>query len=443
MASQPVPTVHRHSGGALHTRSRRPRWLGALLIGALLTGSMGSWPALASEALPGVDLASVHAWLREHNPQLQALQLEAEAADARVLPAGALPDPMVAVTLKEIDPDRPSLLPGNVGSTLYEVRQRIPLWGKRELSRELARNQAQGLRHEREAMAREILAEAEDAYVRYWHADEAVAIIDRQIALLEQIEEVAGVRYAVGMAAQQDSIRAQVERTNMQRQRIERLAGRREASVALNVALGRRADAALAAPAAQPILVVRDGDLGEALASLQLDGHPALQASIANVEAARSNVELQRRDRYPDITLGFGAMQRGDGIDGYEVMLEVEIPFQQRARRERERASRLLESAALARTDVARLELEGRLGTAWARWNSAREQRQLIQQTLLPQSDANFQSALASYQVGDVDFGTLLEALREWQGADLARVDSTRDELLGAAAVRAIQGDTP
>ena len=69
-------------------------------------------------------------------------------------------------------------------------------------------------------------------------------------------------------------------------------------------------------------------------------------------------------------------------------------------------------------------------------------QRRLIEQTLLPQADANFQSALTSYQVGQVDFGTLLEALRGWQGADLARVDASRDELLGAAAVRAINGDS-
>ena len=101
----------------------------------------------------------------------------------------------------------------------------------------------------------------------------------------------------------------------------------------------------------------------------------------------------------------------------------------------------MLEDGAIARATAARSELEGELGSAWARWTSAREQRELIEKTLLPQSDANFKSALASYQVGEVDFGTLLEALREWQGADLARVDATRDELLGAAAVRAIDGD--
>ena len=87
--------------------------------------------------------------------------------------------------------------------------------------------------------------------------------------------------------------------------------------------------------------------------------------------------------------------------------------------------------------------MDGRGATARAQWTSARERRQLTERTLLPQADAVYQSALASYQVGEVDFGTLLEALNEWQGADLARVDALRDELLGAAAVRAVEGDTP
>jgi len=207
--------------------------------------------------------------------------------------------------------------------------------------------------------------------------------------------------------------------------------------------LGRRADAPLAEPALPPMLpVANDPSLNAALQRLERGSHPALQASAALATAARRNVELQRRNRLPDITLGIGAMQRGNKLDSYELMLQVEIPFQQRARRERERESRSLEDAALARADATRVGLEGRLGSAWARWTSAKEQHRLIENTLLPQAEANFKSALASYQVGQVDFGTLLDALREWQGAALAGVDATRDELLGAAALRATDGET-
>ena len=141
------------------------------------------------------------------------------------------------------------------------------------------------------------------------------------------------------------------------------------------------------------------------------------------------------------MTVGVGAMQIGNGLESTELMLEVEIPFQQRARRERERESRLLEEAALARTEATLFALESRGATAWSQWTSARERRELAENTLMPQADATFQSALASYQVGSVDFGTLLEALNEWQAADLARVDALRDELLGAAALRAIEGE--
>ncbi|KIQ96322.1 Heavy metal RND efflux outer membrane protein, CzcC family [Lysobacter sp. A03] len=411
-----------------------------IALALVLTGYAAD--ALAAELDPGADVASIRNWLVENNPRLRALQTEAEAADAMIYPAGALPDPMAKVEWQGIDPDHPNVLPANVGATDYMLQQRFPLWGKRELAREVAREQARASAYEHDAVALDLLADAEDAYVRYWHAREAIAVIDRLIGLLEQVEEIAGVRYALGMAAQQDSIRAQVERTSMQRQRIERQALRRVAVSTLNTLLGRRADAPLAEPEAPPALAVGQSLFEATRQRIATGNHPALQASSALATAANRRAELERRNRFPDVTLGVGAMQVGSRVDSYSLMLEVEIPFQQRARRGRERASRLLEEAALTRTDAARDELEGRLGSVWGRWQGAREQRELIEQTLLPQSEANFQSALASYQVGEVDFATLLEALREWQGADLLRVDATRDELLAAAAVRAISGDT-
>ena len=425
---------------------RRPVGLATWPTGLLAACLLFAAPVGAQQtkdASLGTDVTSIRTWLLQHNPELQALQAETEAAEARVIPAGALPDPMVQVELRDIDPDRPTFLPGNAGSKTYQLRQRVPLWGKRSLARDVASGQARAARLERSAVALDLLAEAEQAYVRYWHAEESVLVIDRLIGLLEQVEEMAGVRYALGMAPQQDAIRAQVERTTMQRERIQRQSDREEAIAMLNVALGRRADAALAGAVAPPYLPVASGSLAEALAHLDADDHPRLQASRMLAEAAHGAAQLQRRARWPDITVGVGAMQRDDRVESYELMLEVEIPLQRRAIRERERERLRMEDAAIARARVARNALAGRLGIAWTQWRSARDKRQLIEKSQLPQSDANFKSALASYQVGEVDFNTLLEALTEWQGADLARVDALRDELLGAAAVRAIEGETP
>lgn len=413
------------------------QWVLSLVLSTLLGAG---WPARAVEPVPGRDLASIRAWLLVHNPELQALQADIEAAQARVLPAGALPDPMASVELDDIDRDRPRLSPGQVGLTTYRLRQTLPLWGKRELARDIARTEVRAVESEREAIARLTLAQAEASYVRYWHAREAVAAIDRRIALVAQIEEVAGVRYALGLAAQQDAIRAQVERTGMQRERIERIAIRREAISELNAALGRPAGAELAEPVGPPTLAVGASSLTEVLHRLDREGHPSLQASTAMADAALRGAELQRRQRFPDLTVGVGLMQRGSRVDGYELMFEMEIPFQRRALREREREALARADAAQARLQGARVELEARLGSAWAQWESAREQRDLIERTLIPQAKANFESAMTSYQVGQVDFGTLFEALNGWQGAELARVDATRDEMVSAAAVRATLG---
>ena len=418
----------------------RPRALRALTLAALLGLAL---PVLGDELPPGTDVASIRSWLLAHNPELRAMQADADAAQARILPAGTLPDPMIGFRLKGIDSRSPSLLPGNVDMATYSIRQTFPLWGKRELARDVARGQADAMQLERDAQARFLLAQAEQAYVRYWHADEGLRVIDRLITLLEQVEDVARERYALGIAAQQDAIRAQVARTRMQGERIERLSMRHEAVAQLNASLGRSADAPLAQPTMEPAITVPTASLSDGMVALRDVSHPAIRAREAVAESADHAEQLQRRRRYPDLSVSVGAMQQGSRLDGYELMLEIEIPLQRRALHEREREARLLGEASRARVDAMETALSARLSEAWARWSSSRDRRRLFAQTLLPQTEANFESALSSYRVGDVDFATLLEALEAWQGADLSRVDALRDELSGAAAVRALIGSTP
>lgn len=207
----------------------------------------------------------------------------------------------------------------------------------------------------------------------------------------------------------------------------------------LNTLLAREPDAPLAPPLGVPALPVtaRLQDILDAIPGQ----HPMVQAQSHMVVANDRMAEMVRRERYPDINVGLGLMQSGNRLASWELMVEVEIPFQQTARRHRERAALLVRDSALARQDAIEIELRGRVGAAWARWQSALDQRRLIESPLLPQAEASFRSALASYQVGAVDFGTLLEALRQWLGARLDQVDAQRDELTAAAQVRAIQGE--
>ena len=75
-----------------------------------MTGSpdvVAAEPAIATEPIPGHSLESIRSWGLEHNPELRALDFEAQAAEARILPAGVLPDPMASVGFRGLDPDKP------------------------------------------------------------------------------------------------------------------------------------------------------------------------------------------------------------------------------------------------------------------------------------------------------------------------------------------------
>ncbi|HRQ64240.1 MAG TPA: TolC family protein [Xanthomonadaceae bacterium] len=398
-------------------------------------------PAHAVESVPGETFDSIRAWLLERNPELDAMALEVDAAFERIYPAGALPDPMGMVELRDIDADRPRLLPGQVGATYYQVRQRFPLWGKRQLERDTASAMAETARQHRAGRTLDLLGEAESAYVRYWHVDQAVAEVDRIIAVLNDLDALAQARYAAGLAPQQDAIKAQVERTAMRRERIERLTVRRQTASRLNALLGRAPDAPLATPLERPELHV--AATTEVALAAAVERHPAIAAEASTIAAATSREERVRRNRYPDLTIGLAPVQRGTRLHGWEIMVEVDIPLQRRTRRHQESEARLLREAALRRRESVASTLLGEAGEALAHWRGARDQRALIEGTLLAQAEASFRSALAGYQTGAVDFTTVLEALRQWRDAGLAQLDSLRDELLAAARLRALTGDRP
>ncbi len=360
-------------------------------------------------------------------------------------PAGALPDPVLRVELENINnygtPNAPSLLPSKVGETKYTLMQPIPLWGKRDLRRDVATAEAQQATARAGATWNELAGKIKVAYAQYYVAANNERITREVQDLLGRMEQLAQARYAGGLAAQQDAIRAQLEQTAIRSELIALDSDRRQAIARLNALLARDAAAPLAEPLGpRAVPAVGTADAG-ALLQRAVAANPAVAAEEARLRAAQGNRELTQRNRYPDILVGLSPTQMGSRITTWGVMVEMNIPLQRESRRAQEREADAMARAQAARVQSVRAQLLGELGENLAALDAARRSEALIGGQLLPQSELSFRSALAAYENGKVDFATLLDAQRQIRKAKADRLKAQAEAQMRLAEIERIVGE--
>lgn len=403
-----------------------------------------AWPVRAQELGASVQGLLDHA--RAHSPELAAMRLEVEAARQRVLPAGALPDPMLRVEMENLtnygNDAPPSVWPWKVGQTKYTLTQTLPAWGKRELRREVAAAEVQQAASRADAAWNELATRIRTGFAQYALACGNERLTREVLDLLARLAQLAQSRYAGGLVAQQDAIRAQLEQTAMHSELIAIDNDKRQLRARLNALLAREADAPLAEPQALPPLPALTAQDAGALALRAAAGNPTLLAEQARLRAAERNRELTQRNRSPDLTVGVAPVQMGSRITMWGVMVELNLPLQQESRRAQERESDAMAAASRSRAEALSRQLLGELGENLSSIDAARRSEALITSQLLPQSEASLRSALAAYESGKVDFATLLDAQRQIRKArqDLLKVQV--DARLRLAEIERILGDT-
>lgn len=285
----------------------------------------------------------------------------------------------------------------------------------------------------------DLLVDVEVVYVCYWYVDQVVVVFDCCIVLFCQVEEMVGVCYVLGCVVQQDVICVQVEQISFQCEWIECFVIKQEVVVILNVVLGCWFDVLLVIFDEVLCFVVYSVLFVEVLDDVDVYFVVCLQQVC--VEVVCMNVVLQCCNCFFDIILGVGVMQFGNGIESIELMFEVEILFQQCVCCECECELCLFEDVVFVCRDVMLWVVEECGVFVWLQWINVCECCGLIENMLLLQVDVIWQFVLVSYQVGEVDFGMLLEVFNEWQGVDFVWVDVLCDELLGVVVVCVIEGE--
>ncbi|MEW6513820.1 MAG: TolC family protein [Pseudomonadota bacterium] len=383
---------------------------------------------LANEGVAiGGDVDSLLAFARERHPEFTAMRHEAAAAAARVESAGALPDPMIGVELRDFTNEArdasANLLPARVGSTRYTIKQALPWFGKRDLKREIATAGASEAEGRAAAVWNDLAWQIKQTYAQH-HLHLASLRYGREnLGLLEQLEQIAQVRYAGGLVPQQDVIRAQTERTVL-RSELAMLEGDNEQTAArMHNLLGSLNGVRLLAPERLRKLPPAAQLDSAVLEARLIERNPRLASDVARIEGADKARALTYRNRYPDLSVGVAAMQERSRVASYDLMFEINIPLQQDSRRAQEFEAERMLDAARSRREATLNQARAELAESLTALRTARRVEELVSTRLLPQAELMLQSALAGYETGQVDFATVLGAQRQIRKAkeDLVR----------------------
>jgi len=342
------------------------------------------------------------------NPAVESALHTVEAERAKIPQAGSLPDPTVSVGwMGNIRPF--SVQSGDPSSyRAVGAMQTLPFFGKRGLRRDIAGKEAQATEWDAEAVRRRIVADLAAAYYDYWYLDKAIRTMQENRDLLKKLSQIAEARYRVGKGMQADVLRAQVE-LSMLLQKLTVLEQQRDTARArLNVLMSRGPDAPLPPAADVPNASPLNYSLEE-LYKLARVNDPEYQRMQKMIERNQLAVNLAQKDALPDLSVGYMYQQRPFMPDMHGFTFSVNIPvFYKTKQREEIRQAKQEGLSSVKARDNRQNELYFDLKQNYLAAKASDTLLKLYSQGVVPQSSLALESSMSSYQVGNVDFLTVV-----------------------------------
>jgi outer membrane protein TolC len=293
------------------------------------------------------------------------------------------------------------------------ISQMVPFFGKRALQREGAERAAESERWSFEERKLELRRMVKETWYQLYFIDRSLAIVEKNIGILDDLTRFTETMYGVGQGLQQDVLKAQVERSKMEDMRISLRQKRRSLEATLNSLLYRPAGTAVPTIAEVDLSPV-DFDDAE-LERIAAENRPLIRALSAQVEKARVSRKLGEKEFYPDFTVALEYMQRDpamgeEGDDMYGAGVTFNLPVQRQRRRamiaEAESETRMAQEE----LNMLRNQIRFGIADALARLERSRKLAELYREGIIPQAGHSLEAAMAAYRVGKADFMNVLDS---------------------------------
>ncbi len=351
----------------------------------------------------------------ERNPALQAARYGVERAEARIPQVTALDDPML-----EVAPlgDMAETAAGMVG-VMTGVSQKLPFPGKLRHSGLAAEQETGVAKSELEMTRLNLINETRRAYWSYYYTTRAMELTAESRELLAEFQQIAESQYRVGLANQQDVLRASVELSSLDNELITWEQQQTTAAAMLNSLLARPVTAALPKPPgadSEQITLKLNWLLAQAE-----QANPELQRIRQQIAAEQEKLEVARLQRWPDLTVSYnysfveeeGMAPSPSGKDQWWIGFGVNVPVWSRKYDAAEREARAGIHQGSAELQDARNRLAFRVQDAYVRLDTQQRLVTLLHDVSIPQAQQTLEVSTSSYSSGKVDFLTLVSNWRQ------------------------------
>ena len=351
----------------------------------------------------------------QENSEIQALQAEIVSLKEEVRFAGSLEVPKLGFGVLNLPMDTFDFDQEPMTQKVVSLSQKFPWFGKLDLKTrqamlKVARQQAL-LEAKRLELARRI---AED-YFELAFVEQSQEINTRLTEMMDYLLQVTETRYGTGQGLQQDVLQAQVEMSQLLDEDIRLQKMKRTLQDRINAALNQEGFLAIE-PQRQGSLEAFHSS-AEQLTQLGVRFNPWLKVRSAEIHMAELDVELARKDYWPDMDVRLAYGQRDEDRTGRDLAdflsatVTVNLPLWKGKRQD----SKL--DAALARQKAAdrshqnlNRRLPHQVNALVTEIERTRQNYNLFRKTLLIQADHWAASSLSAYETNKVEFNTMLTA---------------------------------
>ena len=378
-----------------------------------------------------------------HNPGLEAAFNRWKAELERIGQVAVLDDPQLTYSyfIREVET--------RVGPQRQKIgiRQKFPWFDKLKLRSETAQAAAQAVRYRYEAAKLKLFYQVKRGYYEYYYLAKAVEVTGENLKFLQAMEETARAKYSSGTIGQFALLRFQVEIGKLEDRLVSLQELRKPISQDLRSAINLPDGKLLPWPSQVPVrrVELRDAELWEKVLH-----SPDLSQLAAQVEKADRQLELSKKNYYPDISAGVDVIQTDrasmntsdNGKDPVVFSLGLNLPVIQADKyRAAEREARLRLLAAKKQKNQRENELKAQLERIIYDIRNAQRKIDLYQNGLIPKAKQSFQVTQQAFAVDRADFLDVIDAVRTLLDFQLTHERAVVDYAVGVANLEMLAGE--